>query len=78
MKTATFYGSPVLIGCHRAKEIEEALRRSEARLRLALKSAQAGIWEWDVRRSNDTWSEELWKLYGLDLPAAEGKAHELK
>ena len=48
------------------KEIEEALRRSEARLRLALKSAQAGIWEWDVRRSNDTWSEELWELYGLD------------
>jgi PAS domain S-box-containing protein len=41
------------------------LKASEERLRLALGSADAGIWEWDLRTNHNVWSEELWKLYGL-------------
>lgn len=43
-----------------------AMRKSDERLRLALDSANAGIWEWDLRTNANVWSEELWKLYGLE------------
>jgi PAS domain S-box-containing protein len=47
------------------KYAEEALSRSEARLRLAQLAANAGTWEWDLRTNENVWSEELWKVYGL-------------
>jgi PAS domain S-box-containing protein len=48
------------------RQAEDALRDSEARLRLALESAQAGTWEWDLRTDENWWSEQLWPLYGLE------------
>jgi PAS domain S-box-containing protein len=45
---------------------EEALRRNEERLRLAQDAAKAGTWEWDLRTNENIWSDELWKLYGLE------------
>ena len=44
----------------------EALRESEARLRLAQASAGAGVWNWDVPSGRLEWSEELFNLFGLD------------
>ncbi len=43
----------------------EALGQSEARLRIALAAAGAGVWERDLRTNRNIWSDELWKLYGL-------------
>lgn len=48
------------------KQAEAALRQSEERLRLAQDAAQVGTWEWDLRTNENFWSEELWKLYGLE------------
>ena len=48
------------------RRTHEALRVSEERLRLALESANAGIWQWGSQTNNDFWSDELWKLYGLE------------
>ncbi|HVO66261.1 MAG TPA: PAS domain-containing protein [Syntrophales bacterium] len=48
------------------KKAEEALRMSEAQLRLAQDAAKAGSWEWDLGTNENVWSEELWKLYGLE------------
>jgi PAS domain S-box-containing protein len=48
------------------KRAEEALRESEARLRLAMDAAKAGAWEWDLRTYENVWSEELYKVYGLE------------
>jgi len=48
------------------KLAEEALRRSEARLRLAQEAAKAGTWEWDMRTNENYWSEEIWQLYGVE------------
>lgn len=48
---------------HRA---EEALRQSEERLRLALNAANSGSWEWDLKTNENIWSDELWRLYGLE------------
>jgi PAS domain S-box-containing protein len=48
------------------EKARRALADSEERLRLALESAHAGTWEWDLRSNENVWSEELWKLYGLE------------
>ncbi|MGY0793747.1 PAS domain-containing protein [Azospirillum argentinense] len=47
------------------KQAEEALRQSEERLNFALASANAGIWDWDIRSGALTWSEGVYTLYGL-------------
>lgn len=45
----------------------ERLRREEReRLRLALDASNSGIWEWDLRTNENFWSDELWKIYGLE------------
>ena len=44
----------------------EALRGSEERLRYALRAANAGAWEWDRATNSNIWSDEAWKLYGLE------------
>jgi PAS domain S-box-containing protein len=49
----------------------QALRESEARLRLALDAAKAGTWEWDLQTNENIWSEELWKVYGLEMHSCE-------
>jgi diguanylate cyclase (GGDEF)-like protein/PAS domain S-box-containing protein len=55
------------------KESEAALRRGEMQLRgsrrrleQAQAIAQIGSWEWDVRTNKVTWSNELYRIYGLD------------
>ncbi len=53
------------------KQSEQALRESEARRSLALDAAQAGTWEWDLTTGRNTWSDELWKLYGLELRSCQ-------
>jgi len=47
------------------RRAQDELRHSEQRLRLALDAAQAGTWEWNLRTNENTWSDGLWGLYGL-------------
>lgn len=44
---------------------EEALRRSEERLRLAQQVTRVGTFDWDVITGRNTWSPEAEALYGL-------------
>lgn len=53
------------------KKNEEALRESEERLRIAQDAAKAGSWEWDLQTNRNTWSDELWDLYGLEAHSCE-------
>jgi PAS domain S-box-containing protein len=48
------------------KIAEERLMASEAHLQFARKAATAGTWEWDLTTNENTWSDELWKLYGRE------------
>lgn len=48
------------------KEVEEALRRSEERLSLALRVAHAGAWMHDLRTGDIFWSLENCLLFGVD------------
>ncbi len=51
---------------HRASRQNERLSENEARLRLALRSARAGAWDFDLVRRELHWSPEMFSLYGLD------------
>jgi PAS domain S-box-containing protein len=48
------------------RQAEDALRRNEERLKLAQASAGSGIWDWDMRSGKLEWSDELFRLFGLD------------
>jgi diguanylate cyclase (GGDEF)-like protein/PAS domain S-box-containing protein len=58
------------------REAEEAVRKSETRLAEAQRLAHLGGWEWDVRADEITWSDEVYRIYGLEpqssVPSYEG------
>ena len=45
---------------------EQRLKENEQLLRLALKSAKAGMWDWDLLSQEIVWSLENYELYGID------------
>ena len=64
------------------KRVEEALRESEERLRLALDAAHMGTFDWDIQHNHVTWShwhEELWGFapgkFGGTYEAFEQRVH---
>ena len=56
------------------KASERALRLSNERLSVAHRASKAGTWDWDMEAGVLTWSEELFRLFGLD--AATGASFE--
>lgn len=48
------------------KSVEDQLRKSEAHLAAAQRIAHFGIWEFDVRSQQLMWSEEKFRIFGLD------------
>jgi len=53
------------------KNAEDALRESERRLHLAQDAAKSGSWEWDVASNRNHWSDEVFRLYGLEPGSCE-------
>ena len=51
---------------HAIRRSEAELRRSQARLEQAQTISHMGSWEWDVRANRVTWSDELYRIYGLE------------
>lgn len=47
------------------KRVDEVLRRSEARLAEAQKIAHVGDWEWDITTNALSWSDEVYRIFGL-------------
>lgn len=50
---------------------ERELARAHTRLAEAQEVAQIGSWEWDIATNRVTWSEELYRLWGLDPRSVE-------
>lgn len=49
------------------KFTEESLNKITERFELATKSANIGIWDWDIVADTLLWDEQMCHLYGLDL-----------
>ncbi len=50
---------------------EQALRESEARMRLATEASAVGIWEWNVISDQIRWDEQMFRIHGL-APTPDG------
>jgi len=57
-------------------QIEEALRESESRLRLALDAARMGCFDWDMVSGKIIWSSVHANLFGLDPNSFRGTYQE--
>jgi PAS domain S-box-containing protein len=55
----------------RSAAMEEKLRRSERLLAEAQRIAHVGSWEWDVASDRIWWSDEMYRVYGLE-PGSTG------
>lgn len=55
-----------LLDITRRRKAEDDLRESTDRLNLALQSAQAGTFDWDLGTGQGHWSEETYRIFGLD------------
>lgn len=54
------------------KQIQKSLSDNEERLSLALKSAQAGTWSWDIPKNTIVWDEFMHHLFGQKPQNAPG------
>ncbi|MTJ07773.1 PAS domain S-box protein [Anabaena sp. UHCC 0204] len=50
---------------HERQQIEIALHKLSDRLNLAIKSAQIGIWDWDIINNHLVWDDRMYELYGV-------------
>lgn len=57
------------------EKVEEALRKSEASLRKAQQIASLGNWDWDIVRNELSWSDEIYRIFGL-TPQEFGATYE--
>ncbi len=61
------------------KRAQETLRRKDEDLAEAQRLARVGSWLWDMKNEAVTWSEELYRIHGLDpkspLPSYKEFAH---
>jgi diguanylate cyclase (GGDEF)-like protein/PAS domain S-box-containing protein len=48
------------------KQIEHALQHNQRMLAAAQQVAHVGNWEWDIAANKVTWSDELYRIYGLE------------
>ena len=69
-RAAKWYGTSTNIDDQ--KKTEAALAESEARLRLALDSAQMGIWELDLKANRVAWDDGHRELYGVKPDQFDG------
>ena len=56
--------------------VERELRRTTERLTEAERLARLGSWEWDIPKNEVTWSDELFRIYGLEPGETEPSYEE--
>jgi PAS domain S-box-containing protein len=48
------------------EDVRSAMRESETQLEEAQRIAEVGSWEWDLGSGRVSWSDELYRIFGLD------------
>jgi PAS domain S-box-containing protein len=56
---------------HPGPSAEERVTRAEHQLAVAQQITHIGSWEWDVRTNVVSWSDELYRIYGLEPRSCE-------
>ena len=56
----------------RIKQVEQALRESEQRMRFCLEAANIGTWDWDIESGSVRWSENMERIHGQEPGAFRG------
>ena len=51
-------------------------QKANTRLKLATRSAQIGVWEWDILKNNLIWDTQMYALYGYKKQDFSGKAYD--
>jgi PAS domain S-box-containing protein len=59
-------GEALSTASHKRQQMEQSLRESEDRLRLALTSAETGAWDWNLKTGTLTWDQRMRELWGLN------------
>lgn len=54
------------------RQAEEALRQSEIELKAAQRVAHVGSWVWHIQENRLRWSEEMFRIFGLDPAGFNG------
>ncbi|BBD69807.1 multi-sensor hybrid multi-kinase [Nostoc commune NIES-4072] len=55
----------------------QGLENSQEKLNLALKSAQIGVWSWDIANDRFDWDEQIYQLFGLTPETFVGTAEAI-
>jgi PAS domain S-box-containing protein len=58
-------GEALSTASQKRRQMEQSLRESEDRLRLALASAETGAWDWNLNTGALTWDQRMRELWGL-------------
>jgi PAS domain S-box-containing protein len=62
-KVVKWYG--VSIDIEDRKQADEKLKHNEVQFAQAQRVAHVGSWDWDLRTNKVTWSDELYRIFGL-------------
>ncbi len=54
------------------RQAQEQIRISEERLRLGLEAGNVGTWDWDVAKDQVTWSDRMYRFFGVEPGTFEG------
>lgn len=60
------------------KYAEEKIKQSEERFRLAIAAGKIGIWDWDVVNDQITWSDRIYKIFGIGKKEFNGTLGDFK
>jgi PAS domain S-box-containing protein len=66
-----------LIDITARKEIDDRLRQSEADLRQAQRVAKLGSWRWDIATNRLEWSDEMFRIFGIEKENFSGSLQEV-
>lgn len=64
---AAFVTTEIALQMRNAEQakIEEKLRESNERLRLALQAGNIGVWDWNIITNELTWTERVYQIHGV-------------
>ncbi len=58
------------------RRIDETLKKNEKQLSEAQRIAHMGSWQWDIEQNSTRWSDELYRIFGVEADQFDPNAYE--